>query len=331
MIKKKWAAVRARAECVRGWTRKTRFEEEKVITLSTSAHVDMNKHRSQTRFAVLLVVASLVFSVISLQFAAPASAAPTRNDSQNEPVYFVPGIDISQTPGHDCNGYWGSAMNKFRALGWTGSLHSVAYYAGDTNCSIRIASGDAYTSIKEYGRLLAWDIYNRYSRYGQSVDIVAHSMGGLVARAAITGTTPQLSGWPPYIYVEDAVTIGTPHNGTGIANGCGYTEMRPGSTFLNWLADNAQAAGGTDWTMIGTEDDDVVPVASATIESGGAGHYVWYYAGQPLEHSQQTNNVSGTFQNSYWNYSDPSNWHYQTAGQNIITTAKNACYYWNQW
>jgi hypothetical protein len=107
--------------------------------------------------------------------------------------------------------------------------------------------------------------------------------------------------------------------------------MRPDSTFLNWLADNAQADGGTDWTMIGTEDDNYVPVASATTESGGAGHYVWYYVGHlPLEHDQQTNNVSGTFRNRYWNYYDRT-WHNQLAGQNIITTAKNASYYWRLW
>ncbi len=301
------------------------------LMVSTFAHVDLNKYRSRARFAVLAVVGTLVSSIINLQ---SASAAPTRNDSQNEPVYFVHGVHISQTPGHDCNGYWGSAMNKFRALGWTGSLHSVAYYAGDTNCGIRIASGSTHTSITEYGRLLAWEIHNRYSRYGRSVDIVAHSMGGLVARAAITGTTRRLSGWPPYIYVEDVVTIGTPHNGTGgWARTCFYAqcaEMRPDSPFLNWLADNAQADGGTDWTMIGTEDDNYVPVGSATNESGGAGHYVWYYVGQRLEHDLQTNNVSGTFRNRYWNYYDRT-WHNQLAGQNIITTAKNAAYYWRLW
>src|SRR4051794_5533748 len=305
-----------------------------MIPVSTFAHDDMDKHRSRARFAVLVVVASLVLSAISLQFAAPASAAPARNASQSEPVYFVHGFDLSQTPGQNCSGYWGAAMNKFRSLGWTGNLHSVAYYAGDTNCNIRIASGSAHTSITEYGRLLAWEIYNRYSKNGRSVDVVAHSMGGLVIRAAITGTARRLSNWPPYIYVEDAVTIATPHNGTGIANACFYqecVEMRRGSTFLNWLADNAQASGGTDWTMMGTEDDDVVPVASATTESGGAGHYVWYYAGQPLEHSQQTNNVSGTYRNRFWNYYDSSTWYYQAAGQNIITTAKNACYYWYRW
>jgi triacylglycerol esterase/lipase EstA (alpha/beta hydrolase family) len=242
-------------------------------------------------------------------------------------------LGLSSTPGYNCNGYWGAAINKFQALGWTGPLYSVAYYSGDTNCSIRIANGDAHTSIKEYGRLLAWNIYNSHSQYGRSVDIVAHSMGGLVARAAITGTTRRLSGWPPHIYVEDVVTIGTPHNGTALARGCAFAqcvEMRPGSAFLNWLADNAQADGGTDWTMIGTEDDDIVPVASATTESGGAGHYVWYYARQPLEHHQQHKNVSGTFRNKYWNYYDQI-WRDQANGQNIITTAKNASYYWRQW
>lgn len=318
--------------------------------VNTFAHVDMNKHWRRARFAVLAIVGTLVSSVINLQF---ASAAPARNDSQNEPVYFVHGLHEVLTPGHNCNGYWGAAMNKFRSLGWTGSLHPVAYYAGDTRCTengniqnVRIASGDNQTSIREYGRQLAWEIHDRYSRNGRSVDIVAHSMGGLVARAAITGTaraaiigdrrTRGQGGWPPRIYVEDVVTIGTPHNGTeGWASLCSiYTvvcdEMLPNSPFLNWLADNAQADGGTDWTMIGTEDDDFVPVASATTESGGAGHYVWYYVGQPLEHSQQTNNVSGTFRNRYWNYYDRT-WRYQAAGQNIITTAKNACYYWRLW
>lgn len=307
-----------------------------MTMVSTFAHLDVNKHRSRARFAVLAIVGILVSIVINLQF---ASAAPTRNDSQNEPVYFVHGIhgffDLRDTPGHDCNGYWGSAINKFRALGWTGSLYSVAYYAGDTNCSIRIASGSPHTSITEYGRLLAWEIYNRHSRYGQSVDIVAHSMGGLVARAAITGTAKNgLPNWPPHLYVEDVVTIGTPHNGTGIARGCfsaQCVDMRPDSDFLNWLADNAQADGGTDWTMIGTADDDAVPIGSATGESGGAGHYVRYYARQRLEHHQQAENVSGTFRNSYWNYYDRFNWHYQATGQNIITTAKNACYYWRHW
>lgn len=281
--------------------------------------------------AIGIAVTSLL---LSLALSPPASAAPTRNDSQSEAVYFVHGFDLSQSPGWDCGGYWTTAMNKFRSLGWTGTLHTVGFYAGDTNCSVRIANASAYTSIQELGRIFAWDIYNRHSKSGRSVDIVAHSMGGLIARAAITGTARKLANWPPYIYVEDVVTIGTPHNGTGIARLCGYTQctdMRPGSTFLNWLADNAQASGGTDWTMIGTEDDDVVPVASATTESGGAGHYVWYYAGQPLEHSQQYTNVNGSYRSVYWNYHTPGAWYYQAAGEDIITTAKNAAYYWYRW
>jgi hypothetical protein len=308
------------------------FGRKRMSMVNTFAHVDVNKHRSRARFAVLPIVGALVSSVINLQF---ASAAPARNDSQNEPVYFVHGLDRNPTPGTDCNDYWGAAKRKFEALGWTGRLHLVGYYAGDTNCDSSIGRhGNNQTSIMEYGRQLAWKIYRDHSQHERSVDIVAHSMGGLIARAAITGTARGLSGWPPRLYVEDVVTIGTPHNGTGgWARTCFYAqcvEMRPDSPFLNWLADNAQADGGTDWTMIGTEDDNYVPVGSATNESGGAGHYVWYYVGQPLEHDQQTNNVSGTFRNRYWNYYDRT-WHNQLAGQNIITTAKNASYYWRLW
>jgi triacylglycerol esterase/lipase EstA (alpha/beta hydrolase family) len=281
--------------------------------------------------APLLLALSLV---LAGALASPASAAPTRNDSQNEAVYFVHGY--SKDANSNCAG-WNAAMTKFRSLGWTGAFHTIGYYSGDTNCGVRIASTGTDTSIMELGRLLAWDIYNRHSKYGQSVDVVAHSMGGLVLRAAITGTSRGLSGWPAYIYVEDAVTIGTPHNGassllTGLCNSVQCAQMRKGSSFLTSLADNAQAAGGTDWTMIGTEDDDTVMVESATTESGGAGHYVWYYSGQGLEHTVEPGNVSGTYRNRYMNYyTGTTTWYYQAAGQNIITTARNAAYYWYRW
>jgi triacylglycerol esterase/lipase EstA (alpha/beta hydrolase family) len=46
---------------------------------------------------------------------------------------------------------------------------------------------------------LGWEIYNRYSRYGIAVDVVGHSMGGLVIRAMLTGNQRHLSGWAPYV------------------------------------------------------------------------------------------------------------------------------------
>lgn len=275
----------------------------------------------------LMVV--LVTTVLAASVSAPAVAAPARSDSQNEPVYFVHGIDALGSAEADCAGVWGSAISKFRALGWTGPLYTVGYYSGDVNCSVRIASTSQNTSIQELGRLLAWEVYNRHSLYGRSVDLVGHSMGGLIIRAAVTGTARALAGWPPYIYVEDGVTLSSPHNGTSVAWWCGWTqcvELRRGSSFLSWLLPNVQASGGTDWTYLGTEDDDTVPVASATTESP-AGHYIWYFAGQPVEHSQLTGNVSGQYRFKWWNFTDP-NWYSTSQGQSVIEVAKNACYHW---
>lgn len=290
----------------------------------------MRKHLRIGARVAAAVLTMLLTSMALVSIPATANAAPVRSNSQTEPVYFVHGIDFIGDPDSDCSGTWGAAINKFRALGWSGSLYTVGFYSGDRNCSITIARTSQNTSLEELGRLLAWDIYNRHSRYGRSVDLVAHSMGGLIIRAAVTGTSKHLSGWPPYIYVEDGITLSAPHNGTSLAYGCGWyqcVQLRPGSDFLRWLVPNAQASGGTDWTYVGAEDDDTVPVASATIESR-AGHYIWYKSGQGgLEHAQITGTVSGTYRMQWWNYQDPK-WYYTTAGQPPIEIARNAAYYW---
>ncbi|WP_443030951.1 PGAP1-like alpha/beta domain-containing protein [Streptomyces sp. CB02400] len=41
-------------------------------------------------------------------------------------------------------------------------------------------------------------MYKNDSRYGWSVDLVGHSMGGLIIRAALTGTERHMEGWPPF-------------------------------------------------------------------------------------------------------------------------------------
>lgn len=284
------------------------------------------------RLLVALVSGFALVLGLMLSATTPAHAAPARNDSRNETIYFVHGYDaFGVTPGHDCGSYFGAAKTKLRSLGWTGAFTTIAFYTGDTGCSTRIGSYGRDTSIKELGKKLAWDIYNKHSRYGRSVDVLAHSMGGLVIRAAITGTARKESGFPPYLYVEDVVTLGTPHNGAKWAAPINrqVSEMTVGSSLLKWLYQNAQANGGTDWTLIGSEDDDTVDVESATVESR-AGHYVWYYARQGLEHNDLQKNVSGTYRNKYKNYYQTS-WVYQSSGRNVIHTAYAALYYYWRW
>lgn len=79
----------------------------------------------------------------------------------------------------------------------------------DVNCARKV-NGNLDTRIQELGRRLAWDIYKHYSRHGKKVDVVGHSMGGQVIRAAITGVNKygSSSKWPDYLYVEEVVTLG---------------------------------------------------------------------------------------------------------------------------
>ncbi|MET8748280.1 hypothetical protein [Streptomyces sp. NPDC004728] len=271
--------------------------------------------------------------LLALGLAAPAQAAPVRDDSVSRPIYFVPGYGLSGS--YDCwFDYWKPAGDQMRAWGMTGSYHTVSYYQSNTNCNTTIINGGTRdVSIKELGRLLAWNIYSSYSRYDISIDVVAHSMGGLVTRAALTGVARKESGWPPYLYIEDVVTLSSPHRGTGIGNLCGFTqcrEMRPGSTLLNWLYQSPQSAIGTDWTLIGADDDDVVDTESALGMS--AGHYVRYDAGQGIEHDQIYRMLANTSYNQrYWNYYDNKTWVQTGAGASPGRSLTNALYHWWRW
>jgi triacylglycerol esterase/lipase EstA (alpha/beta hydrolase family) len=273
--------------------------------------------------------------LIALSSALPASAVPVRDNSAARPVYFVPGFSFVSGH-HDCwNGYWRAMGEAMRSYGWTGTYHTVSFYKGDTNCNTKILDGTRDDSIRELGRLLAWNIYSSYSKNNISVDVVAHSMGGLVTRAALTGVARKESGWPPYLYIEDVVTLSTPHKGTGLGSACSpvftqCAEMTRGSWLLNtWLYNAPQSAQGTDWTLVGAEDDDVVDNESA-VGMSGAGHTVIYRAGQGIEHDVIPEVTSGSYQQWYWNYYDNKSY-WTGSGGPPTYVANNAIYHWWKW
>jgi triacylglycerol esterase/lipase EstA (alpha/beta hydrolase family) len=221
-----------------------------------------------------LAVPALVVTVLSLLAAllpvAPASAAaPPRNDGWDN-IVFVHGFDPGVgTPGHDCAAYW-SAMRAY-LQGTT--ERTWGYYSGNTNCSVNYA-GSRDTSLNDLAREFSQFIARTYPN--QQVDVVAHSMGGLIVRRAISGSQRREAGFAYPIYVEDVVTLGTPHGGANLAGACGTflqqlqcKQMAAGSDFLTALASNAQSAFGTDWTVIGSEGDATVTATSATAMSAG--------------------------------------------------------------
>lgn len=266
--------------------------------------------------ALGLVLTTLVLT----NQAGHAAAAPPRADGKRITV-LVHGFD--READQDCAGGWKSAKDLLTANGWT-NVYTFGYYNGDKNCDLKV-NGTTDTRIQEVGRQLAWTIYYFWSGHGVAVDIMAHSMGGLVSRAAIEGvrrygaafageampelapldaqpmelgTTAWPSGWPPYLYIEDIVTLGTPHKGIDSILGgtlCPLTheqcsDMRAGSGFLSWLGGLKSSAMGTDYTLLGSAYDDTVGDNSSTKGfDSDVSHVALYYksaSGDTISHSE---------------------------------------------
>lgn len=103
----------------------------------------------------------------------------------------------------------------------------------------------------------------RISDFHESeVDIIAHSMGGLDSRWAVEKQGAAQ-------YVDDLVTLGTPHQGTYVAYLSmltkGGRDMIPGSSFLTQLNDG-HLAEGVSYTAIWSYGDGlIIPGKYATL------------------------------------------------------------------
>jgi triacylglycerol esterase/lipase EstA (alpha/beta hydrolase family) len=235
----------------------------------------------------------------------PDAYSPPVHTAGTSTTLFIHGFELFGDS--DCAATWGSAKSYFRFIGYTDAqLVTFSYYAGDTNCDKDIGiDASPWTPIENIANQVAWYIYNNYSRFGRTVDVVAHSMGGLLTHVAITGTQHwnvapfSAMDWPPYLYIGDVATLSTPFEGADMADVCAAlipppavptecTELEAGSNFLNqWVKPwgNPQAwvyggRGGTDWTQIGSVDDQTVNETSAVQihQTAVVGHkYVYTY------------------------------------------------------
>lgn len=248
--------------------------------------------------------------------AATASAADGRTDpaaqsaqSSQTTVLLVHGLNHradDHTQAIDCENYWGPYKKWFVDHGrrWT---FTIKYYDTDRYCNNDIGrSGihgrnndprnhqvfhggpaehggrwgghDQNTSIDHLGYHLAWHIYWNYTQFNKPVDIVAHSMGGLITRKAVQGVANSNPAFPSRLLIEDIVTVGTPHQGSDIAHYCDIwyavdqcAEMSPGSSFIRSLAMNPNSDGSRvnpEWSLIGSLWDEAVnPDYSASADS----------------------------------------------------------------
>ncbi|MDP4511783.1 esterase/lipase family protein [Nonomuraea turcica] len=242
-------------------------------------------------------------------------AAPARANSKTRPTVFIHGWNRSANT--NCSTTWAAAKNVLRDKGFTGRFVTFGYYGGNTLCDYKFA-GTTDTRIQEVGRKLAWYVNSLWNQYHKPVDIVAHSMGGLVARAAIEGVNRYGGGsdgkWPARLYIEDVVTLGTPHAGSNWATACAPTheqcsDMRPGSGFLEWLSYNPRSQMGTEYTAIASDHDERVGRKSAT-NNWRADNWVTFSqstTGSIMNHSALRTTKTGTWCGVYrWENMDAS-------------------------
>ncbi len=240
--------------------------------------------------------------------------------NRTRPIVYLHGFDLTAPGESNCRGVWGDRDQGFigRMVDWghRGPQQRVKYYREDSECTLDLhhhgkhrrhhSSGHrrgghtVRTSIRHLGYHFAWQIWSHYSKQGIRVNVVAHSMGGLIVRYALARTQRGHRRFPPRLLIANVVTLGTPHKGAPLAAFCDIGEHRqcnqmdPRSGFIRWLrrrAKNPQGAGGTDWTTVGSRccdlptpnSDGVVPVTSAV--GMRSRHKVYYLESNEIGHS----------------------------------------------
>lgn len=163
--------------------------------------------------------------------------------------------------------------------------HCSGYYPEGTNSG---EDGTNNESLYHLSCLLNWYLYLNFQPTW-NVEIVAHSMGGLIVRNAIYqvqhSKAPQTmpSSLPN---ISDVVTLATPQGGANgaplLCFGCTQGgDMQPGSMFMNEMYNSAQnpQSGSTDWTMMGSQCDIAVSTSEATYMN--LGHKSYFLSGSP--------------------------------------------------
>lgn len=163
-----------------------------------------------------------------------------------DPVLLVHGYgDSRRTP------WWRRTVDRFADAGYDPDrIHSLD----------QGAMGSTVGSPRQYAREVLSACQSVAD--GGDVDVLAHSMGGLSARWAVE----RLGGDE---YVDDLVTLGTPHRGTYLAYAglatAGGRAMVPGSSFLRDL-NGDPLASDVEYTAVWSDDDGaIVPGDHAAI------------------------------------------------------------------
>jgi pimeloyl-ACP methyl ester carboxylesterase len=244
--------------------------------------------------------AALVTSIAALALAVLAPAASAA-DTQ---ILLVHGYGPS-AQGKDCNGStWKDALRYYQDAGGRerSSMTTIGYYEGDdpANCDVIVGDGAASNArpIQDIARDLAIYIDREYTSKGTPVDVIAHSMGGLIVRVALLGSAQGWDGFPSNkLNVDDVVTLSTPHQGVASPSANDdrqWQQMGPDSPFIDRLHEQGSGLGddwadGTDWSLVGSKEDATVSHDSG-IDKGSHADQKYGYQDEP----DDSGNVSHT-------------------------------------
>lgn len=210
----------------------------------------------------------------------PASAFAVQEVS-SRPILFVHGFSPLALP-ENCSGVWSEAESELAAAGFTGPMVTVGYYGDDINCDIKSSpKGSIMTSIPDLAHDFAWMLYNGWSSKQEHVDIIAHSLGGLIVRYAFYRAAIGDPAYPPFLIADHIVSMGAPYTGFSLLAFSCYLnpvnvqcwEMAPYAGFIQDLKAPAallpQGVGGTLWTNIGS-NGDVIDSSDGVVGSDSA-------------------------------------------------------------
>ncbi|MBS0388365.1 MAG: alpha/beta fold hydrolase [Proteobacteria bacterium] len=197
-------------------------------------------------------------------------AAPRRPpDGAPTPARQGPPRPVLLLHGYGCNrGVWTSLWARLRAAGYY-PLHAIDLEPLGASIDDHVAAATRALALL-------------HQRSGEArVTIVAHSMGGLIARLLATTQRP---------LIRRIVTIGTPHHGARLARWLGNPaarQMRPASPWLERLNGELEGRAGVPLTSLySLQDNIVVPAHSAALRGAdsaalhGLGHFGLLGAGR---------------------------------------------------
>lgn len=244
---------------------------------------------------IVMVLVACTVAIGGLMF---IGASPARAGSMNAPVLLIHGWNANSVQDCNTGSMWGTVEHYFsnqgywntRSLGFYKSDYDCGDYVGQESghCTGWYDSGSNDGTVNEDIRhttcLIAWYIWDYYTQYGTTVAVVAHSMGGILIRQAMNDT-PYIGAFPPYLKISDVATAGSPHQGLGIDAAWdaehGWIINQPtcpgncievyqmqvdnplmqnlnSTSFRNGFARNPQGSGGTDWTNLASNNDELL-------------------------------------------------------------------------